>query len=337
LYIAKRSIREVDKSDRGNLPIQALWIDLKGKIQIDEGGYNEFPAFAHRFDKRPWIQWGFSPAMKALPFARILNAAAKTNMRSMMKHTDPPIAAPNNAFIAPFNSNPRAINYYKKSIIDGSKAIFPFGNYGNPEAGLSMIGYYTQQVKSLMYNDVFLAFQGLEKQMNNPEVFERINEKMALLGPAVGRFTGEVLHPIIIRSIGILHRAGKLPPPPDEMLNDPRYEIDFIGALAQAQKRSQLNSLMTALTVVGTMSDRVPEVMDKVDPDKVVNETWDILGAPATVLRDDREVKQIRDDRAEQQAQAQKIEIAGAASQIAKTGAEAEKALADSKDKGGVK
>ena len=270
------------------------------------------------------MPWGFSPAMKALPFARILNAMAKTNLRSMMKHTDPALAIPSNAFILPFNQNPRALNYYNKSKMDG-RDIFPIGNTGDPQAGLMGIEYYSRQVKSLMYNDVFLAFNNITKEMNNPEVMERINEKMTLLGPAVGRYLSEVLNPIIQRTIGILFRRGKLPEPPEELLMNPGYEIDFIGSLAQAQRRSELNTLTTGLTMMGQMAQFAPEVLDKVSADKVVDQVWAITGAPLHVLRDDAEIQKIREGRAQQQLAAQEMQQAlGAAEAGSKAGKAAE-------------
>ena len=333
LFIGKRNIREIQKSNKKNMPVEALWIDVTAKQTIEEGGYNEFPAMAHRFDKRPWIPWGFSPAMKALPMARILNAIAKTNLRTMMKNTDPAIAVPDNAFITPFNANPRAVNYYNKTIMDGgSKDIFAFGNFGNPQVGMNALDYYSQRVKSLMFNDIFLAFERIDKQMNNPEIMERINEKMTMLGPAVGRYLSEVLNPIIIRVIGILMRNGKLPFPPDEMLNDPTYEIDFVGQLAQAQRRSELNTLVTGLTMVGNMAQYTPEVLDKIDPDRVTDEVWSITGAPIQVLRDDTEIKRIREARAEEQAKIQEMQILNAGAEIAGKGAKAEADLAKSKE-----
>lgn len=333
LYIAKRERRRIDSQKKENMAVGAIWIDMKGKHVVAEGGYNEFPAMAHRFDKRAFIPWGFSPAMKALPFARLLNAIAKTNLRAMMKLTDPPIAAPHNAFLMPFNMNPRAVNYYKKSKMDSGKDIFAFGNYGHPEVGMNAIEYYSMKVKSLMYNDVFLAFEGLDKQMNNPEVMERINEKMAMLGPSVGRFTAEVLNPIVIRTIGILWRRGRLPMPPDEVLNNPQYEIDYLGQLAQSQKRSQLNALVSALTMAGNMAQFAPEVLDKVDPDKATEEVWDVLGAPAKVLRDDQEVQAIRENRQQEAAKIQEMQVLGAGSQIAKNVADAEKSAKEATQK----
>lgn len=296
LYIATRHRLDITKTDKKNMPIEAIWIDVENKMIIDEGGYLEFPAFAHRFDKRPFIPWGFSPAMKALPFARILNAIAKTNLRTMMKMTDPPIALPSNAFLMPFNANPRAVNYYNKSKME-AKDIFAFGNFGNPQVGMTAVAYYTEQVKGLMYNDVFLAFDAITKQMNNPEIAERINEKMTLLGPAVGRYISEIFNPIVVRTIGILYRRGKLPMPPDEFAMNPEYEIDCVSQLAQAQRRTELNSLLTGLQLVGQMAQFSPEVLDKVNPDKVVDEAWMILGGKEKLLRDDSEVAEIRDAR----------------------------------------
>lgn len=333
LFIGKRYARDPRKEDKRNLPVEAIWLDLEAKMTMDESGYNEFPAFCHRFDKRPFIQWGFSPAMKALPFARILNAIAKTNLRAMMKHTDPPIAVPHNAFIAPFNMNPRAINAYKKTAMDSSKDIFAFGNYGNPEVGLKSIEYYSNQVKTLMFYDTFLAFSNITKDMNNPEIMERVNEKMTMLGPAVGRYLDEAISPIIERTVGILARRGKLPDAPPEMLMDPRYEIDFVGVLAQAQRRTELNTLVTGLTMLGNMAQYSPDVLDKINPDLVTDEVWAITGAPIKVLRDDDEVQKIREGRAQQMAQQQQINQLAAGAQIAKDAGSADAAFAKSKEK----
>ncbi|RTK93054.1 hypothetical protein EKI60_06470 [Candidatus Saccharibacteria bacterium] len=332
LHIATRYRREIQKTDKKNLPIEASWIDIEGKMIVEEGGYNEFPAFCHRFDKRPFIPWGFSPAMKSLPFARILNAAAKTNLRAMMKHTDPPIAIPDNAFLMPFNANPRAVNYYNKAKMDGSKDIFAFGNFGDVNAGMVSIEYYSNKVKALMYNDVFLAFDGVTKQMNNPEVMERINEKMTMLGPAVGRYISEMLNPAVIRTIGILYRKNKLPEMPDELRDDPQFEIDCIGQLAQAQRRSELNALMTGLSVVGQMAPLIPDVLDKVSGDKTVDEVWAITGAPMRVLRDDTEIEEIRTAKGQMAQQQMAMQMATQGADLVEKGSKIDVNLAKAKE-----
>lgn len=329
LYIATRYRRDITKTDRKNKPIEACWIDIKGKMTVDEGGYNEFPAMCHRFDKRPFIPWGYSPAMKALPFARILNAVAKTNLRAMMKHTDPAIAVPDNAFLMPFNMNPRAVNYYNsKNMPEARNAIFPIANSGDPNVGMMAIEYYQQKVKSMMYNDVFLAFEGVTKQMNNPEVYEKINEKMTMLGPAVGRYISEMLNPIVIRTIGILHRRGRLPQPPDELIQDPTYEIDCISQLAQAQRRSELNALMSGLNVVGQIAGFKPEVLDKINGDKAVDEAWSIIGAPTRVFNDDADIEALREARGKQAQAAQQMALANQGADTVQKGSQVDLNLA---------
>ena len=65
-----------------------------------------------------------------------------------------------------------------------------------------------------------------------------------------------------------------------------------------SQRRSELNSLMTGLSLVGQMAQFDPSVLDKVSSDKVVDEAWSILGAPTRVIRDDQEVQVLRETRA---------------------------------------
>lgn len=330
LYITTRYKRDANKTDRKNKPIEACWVDIQGKLLIDEGGYNEFPAMCHRFDKRPFVPWGYSPAMKALPFARILNAIAKTNLRSMMKHTDPPVAVPDNAFLMPFNANPRAVNYYNPTKMpNGAKDIFAFGNYGNPQIGMEAIEYYQRMVKSIMFNDTFLAFNSITKEMNNPEVQERINEKMAMLGPAVGRYISEMINPMIVRTIGILGRRGRLPKPPDELRNDPSYEIDCISQLAQAQRRSELNALMSGLSMVGQMAQFKPDVLDKIDGDKAVAEAWSIIGAPSRVFNDDDEVAALREARGKAAKAQQEMALAEQGAKVVESGSKVDLNLAN--------
>ena len=329
LYISERHRRDIRKTDRKNLPIEAVWLDHDGKMTVDEGGYYEMPSMCHRFDKRPFIPWGFSPAMKALPFARILNAAAKTNLRTMMKHADPAVAIPDNAFLMPLNGNPRAVNYYDKSKMTGGRNdIFEFGNYGDPNVGLKAIEYYGDMVRSIMYNDTFLAFDRITKQMNNPEIMERINEKMTLLGPAVGRYISEMLNPTIVRTIGVLSRKGKLPDPPDEFLMNPEYEIDLVSQLAQAQRRSELQSLMNGLQLVGSMAEIDPSVLDKIDRDEVVDTAWEIIGAPNRVLREDDQVDEIRKSKAQQAQQQQQMAMLQAGGDLVEKGSKVDLNLA---------
>lgn len=315
LYIGPNWERDPSQYDSANKPFISHWIDDAHQTIIQTGGFDEMPALTHRFYVREESVWGYSPAMKGLTPARLLNAKAKTLMRAEMKQVDPPQAMPNNAFIAPYNGNPRGTNYYQKGKVSKGD-IFSFGNEGRISVGQDSVEYAKRQLAGQMFTDVFQAFDGITKQMNNPEVFERITEKMALLGPAVGRFLG-VWDDVIHRTISLLDRQGRLPEPPDEIIDDPSYEIDYLSVLAKAQRNPELNSMQNALQMVAGMASFAPDVIDKIDADKGVDAIWGITGAPVQMLRDDEEVQAIRDNRAEKAAREQEAAMMGAGADMA--------------------
>ena len=322
LYIGPNWERNPQALNTENKPYIAQWIDNAHKVEVEQGGFDELPAMSHRFYKRSNIVWGFSPAMKALSDVRVMNAMAKTQLRAAMKMTDPPIALPDNAFLSPLNYNPRGTNYYQKDAMS-QDSIFPIGNYGAPAVGMDMMEYRQQRIRSQMFTDVFLAFQNVNKQMNNPEVFERIAEKMTLLGPSVGRYMSAVLDPTLHRTIGMLGRRGMLPEPPQEMIDDPSYEIEYTSTLAKAQKNGELQALQNAMVIVGNMAQFSPDVLDKIDADAAVDVTFGITGAPVQMLRDDEEVQKIRDGRQQAEAEAQEAEIMGQGAGIARDATQA--------------
>jgi hypothetical protein len=331
-YLGPRQMQEYGKSDRANMPVRGVWIEEKTKNIMVEDGYKTMPAVAHRFYKRPKIPYGFSPAMKALPWVRMLNTMADTMLRAAMKQTDPPLALPDNGFLAPMDFNPRAQNFYKKGRLDPQKDIAPIGNYGKPSIGIETIQYYTERAGDIMFKNAFLSFQDITKQMTIPEVMQRANESLTLLGPAVGRYMDDVLQPLIERAILMLWDKGKLPPLPDEMILNPEYDVKFIGRLAQAQKQSELNNLTNALTIAGQIAQYKPEALDKINADATIDELWGITNAPAGMVYDMDEVEEIRQARAQQQQVMEQIQMAQAASTAGKDATQADKNIAEAQN-----
>jgi hypothetical protein len=330
-YLGPRVIREYGKNDKQNMKIRSVWVEEKTQKIMLEEGYNEMPAVAHRFYKRPKMAYGFSPAMKALPWIRMINTMADTILRSAMKQTDAPLAVPDSGFLAELDFNPRAINYYKKSKLDPNKDIAPIGNYGNPGIGQAELEYYVQRAEAIMFKNAFINFTEVTKQMTVPEVMQRANEQMTLLGPAVGRYMSDVLQPLVERVIGMLWRKGKLPPIPEAMMLNPEYDVKFIGRLAQAQKQSELNNLTNALGIAGQIAQFKPEVLQKINSDVALDEVWGITNAPAEILFDEREVSEIRMAAHKQAEVAEQIQAAGAMAAAGKDATQADKNVADAR------
>ena len=324
-YLGKRLERDPDKIDTMNMPVRMVWVDCKTKTVMTETGFNSMPCVAHRFYKRPQIVYGYSPAMEALPYVRLVNTMTDTVLRASMKSADPALAIPDDAFLGIPNFNPRQINYYQRGKLSPKDDIYPLGNFGNLQVGLSEIQYVQNQIKEIMFVNTFQAFADITKQMTVPEVMERVSEKMTLLGPAVGRFMNDVLQPLIEKVVFILFEANRLPRVPDIMLDQPDFEVKFTGRLVQSQRQSELNNIINALTIAGQIAQMSPDALDKINTDQAVNDVFDISGVSAKILRSDQEVQEMRAARAQAQAQQEQMMMLQQGADIYKNAAEGDK------------
>ena len=176
-----------------------------------------------------------------------------------------------------------------------------------------------------MFVDTFQAFASITKQMTIPEVMERVSEKMTLLGPAVGRYMNDVLQPLIEKVVFILFESNSLPRLPDVMLNDPSFEVKFVGRLVQTQRQSELNNIVNALSIAGQIAQINPESLDKINTDKAIDDIFDISGVSAKILNSDTEVQQIRQARAQAMQQQQEMNMIQQGIDIYKTAGEGDK------------
>jgi hypothetical protein len=131
---------------------------------------------------------------------------------------------------------------------------------------------------------------------------ERSQEKLLLLGPVVERHQTDILDPLIGRAFGLLARAGRLPPAPD-VLAGRDLKVEYVSALAQAQRLSAAQGVRQLAGDVSRFAAMAPEVLDKIDFDQAVDELASIAGAPAGIVRSDEDVQLLRRERALKQAE----------------------------------
>lgn len=328
-YIGQRNVYDPDKLDKFNMPIRMCWIDVANKKILREDGFRAMPCVSHRFYKVAQEVYGYSPAMKALPHARLLNAMTDTVLRSAMKQTDPAWAIPDNAFIGRPNFNPRQINFYRRSSLSPRDEIFPLMSGGNVSIGEAELEGQRQQIRKIFFNDTFQQFSELTKQMTVPEVMERINEKMSLLGPAVGRYVHDVLQPLCEKSVISLYEDGRLPRVPDVMAENPGFEVRFTSRLVQSQRQVEVQNLSTALGYVGQIAQMKPEILDKVDGDKAIDKVFNVIGVDPEIILDQQQVDKIRQARAEMAMQQQQAAQALTEAQTYKAAAEGDRNVKD--------
>jgi hypothetical protein len=134
------------------------------------------------------------------------------------------------------------------------------------------------------------------------EIAAREQEKLLMLGPVLERMHDEHLDILLQRVFGILQRAGRLPPPP-ENFTSPGLAVDYISPLAQAQRAIGTKSIERLLGFAGNLLGAYPTLGDVINAEAAVRNYSDLIGAPPEVLRSPEEVAKINEAR--QQAQQQ--------------------------------
>jgi len=324
------AVRERDKRDPFsdialNMPFESIWVEFDSKTVIGEGGFIEFPYMVTRFSKVPGDFYGYSPGVVLLPDIKMINAMAKTLIKAAQKIVDPPLIMPHDGFLLPLKTIPGGLNY--KLSGNNQDKIEPLETKGNIPVGRDILNDYRLAINNGYFTDLFLLLAD-RKNMTATEVQERIAEKMVMLGPVIGRLQSEMLDPIISRTFGILLRRGILLPPP-EFLQGREIVVEYVSPLALAQRRTAVTSMSSLLQLTSGVAEFIPNVVDKIDGDKVIDEAAEIFGVSPEVVRDASQVSEIREDRAEQEQAAQQAQLVQASVELDKTSSEAEKNRAE--------
>lgn len=312
--------RDPRYADNRNLAIRSCYYELgqsdKG-ILLRESGFNETPVLVGRLDVLGEDPWGTGPGLDALGDAKELQVRAKQKATRIDKHNAPALVG------HPELKNKRV------SLLSGDITYVGFTpNGGKP--GLQTIHDVDPDIRSLIEDtrsledrvshafdvDLFLllAMADRSHQVTAEQIAREYEEKVVMLGPELERKNHEVLNPAIDRAFAIALRRGLLPPPPEELEDQP-LKVEYVSVLAQAQRLVTASSIDRFAGFVGGLAKsqheagEAPEVLDKFDFDQAADEYAESLGVPPTVIRSDEQVESLRDER-RQRAQAQALAAA---------------------------
>lgn len=281
----------------------ASLMDSAGKspqTPVRHEGFYEFPAPVGRWDTLGQDTYGIGPGSEALAEIKRLQEMEKGMRMAVHKDINPPLNAP--AYMrGQLKTLPGGINYYRNV---GEKVDSIYSNRVDYNGIAMMIERVESKIKNIFFNDIFLtsARDPNASPMKAAEVHVKEGEKMLRLGPVIERINPEFLTPVVKRSFNILMRKGYFPEiPPEylEMLSG--FEIHIVSPLAQAQKLVASQSIQNVLAFAGQAAQIAPQVLDKFNLDRTVDEVVDANGAPLTMMNSEEEVKAIRDNRAKQQ------------------------------------
>jgi len=299
-----------NKKDKANMPFESVYMEFKNGNELSVGGFREFPFVVPRYLKASNEIYGRSPAMTALPDVKMLNEMSKTTIKAAQKQVDPPLLVPDDGFLLPVRTVPGGLNFYRSGTRD---RIEPLNIGANNPLGLNMEQQRRESIRAVFYVNQLMMQQG--PQMTATEVIQRNEEKMRLLGPVLGRLQSELLKPLIDRVFAVLLRNNMLPAAP-EFLSGRDVEIEYVSPLAKAQKSTELQSIMRAVEILGSLANVAP-VFDYVNFDNLVKHLADIVGVPQKILKTQSQVNAERQQQAQQQEQMQQMQQL---QQVAKAG-----------------
>lgn len=288
------------KMDSLNMPYASMYIEKEKKTLLAESGYQEFPYAVPRWEKTDNEIYGRSPGMDALPDTKMLNQMCYDNMRGVQKMIDPPILASKESNLSSTNTRPGGVIYHKSG--EKPEAFLTGGRF---EIALEVEEQRRKAIQEAFYNDLFLLLsQQNDPRMTAYEVRQRVEEKLSILGPALGRQQTELFDPFLSRVFWILYRAGHLRTVPEELVGQ-GLSVDYVGRLALAMRAQETQAAGQTLTFIGQLAQARPEILDNFDVDEIAQGTAERSGMPIKYLvAPDVRDKQ-RQARAEAQAKAE--------------------------------
>ena len=320
---------ETSQGLRGMPFLSWYWEDGTAENKFLElSGFEEFPAIISRWTVSGPNIYGYGAGEMALGDASQLQKIELDKLTALEMTLRPPVAMPA-SMRGRVSLLPAAQNWYDPAS-GGEQAIKPiFQINPNMQDTAFEIARIEDRIKRAFNVNMFLALMdsNQDTQKTATEVNELHQEKLLMIGPVLQRLDREMLRPCIDRGFAILQRQGRLPEPPEELM-DAELKIEYLSPLMMAQRQAGTNAIDRYFQFIGGVLQIDPSVVDNIDLDKTATLYGDQLGVPASLMRNEETVANIRQGRAQAQAQeqekAEQMELMKQAPQAMKTLSETE-------------
>lgn len=272
--------KEGATADKKNRPFASEYIEEETRHLVARAGYYEFPYQVPRWSQVAGEIYGRGIGEQALPDVKMVNRQQETMLKAAQKVADPPLGAPDEDVIKAARTWPGGITYGAIDM-EGRRLVQPLFTGGNTGITLEMIQATQGAIREAFYFSLMQVAGS--PSMTATEWMGRYEEKLRLLGPNLGRIQGEFLSPLIVRRFGMLSRAGRLPPPPQEV-SGAAMKVDYVSPLAKMQKAGEGQSIVRfvqGVAMVGSVDPRyAQQAMDNIDIDEMTRTLADSVALP---------------------------------------------------------
>lgn len=285
-----RTDRDVTSLSSNNKRFASIYLDRSSGEILREGGYDDFPYIVGRWSTNSDEVYGRGPAHDAIVKIKRANAMAKDFLTYSQLAADPPWNIPEH-MRDDVHIVPHGLNYFATPN-DIAQPAYPGGRF---ELAIEQEQEVRRIIEEDFLVDFFVMLQRAPEGMTATEVMERQSEKAAVLGPIIGRIESEVLDQVIDKAFRVAVNAGKIPPPPPalQMLPGMQVKVEYIGALAQANKKFHMQQgIQHSLQSFVPVLEVYPQLRGLVKAEDLGRKLLQSTGMPADVVRDRREFKE---------------------------------------------
>lgn len=294
-------------------PWESTFIDLAGKEQIAQGGYDSFPYITPRFGMRSGEEYGYGPGVTAFPDSRMCNRIGELIIRSSEKLVDPPLMVPDDGVIGALSLNAAA----RITIRDG-KEIKPLVTGAQPQLAQAVLANVQSRIMKMFYVDWLNSDPTDGKQpLTATEVMDNRDKNFQMLSPMLSRIETEGCGPLIDRVFNLAFVNGMLPPLPGS-LEGINLKIEYLSPIARAQRANTMESINKVFGFVAQqMQLGDPGAAYNIKRDETIQYVArEINNIPEHLITPLDEVKKMRADDAKAQQNQQQTENASNAANI---------------------
>lgn len=299
-------------------PFASIYINTDGQNVLSEGGYFEFPYLHRRWRVPDDSVYGYSPAsMLGLVDARVLQSQARVILDAGELAVAPPLLAKRDAILGGVNNYAGSVTWIDTEYDERfGEAIRAMENGADVRLGLEMKVDTRNILQAAWYlNKLALPSDG---NMTAYEVSERIAEYIRSAGPIFEPFEADNAR-ILDTLFSMMLRLGYLGPiesiPPEVRGGEIKFEFDT--PVSQAYQRVKVMRAKEVIEVVGPIMQIDPAIRDNYNLDKMARDTTMNLGADASWLVPEDQVKAKREQDAQKQAELEQAMKAKAAAEVA--------------------
>jgi hypothetical protein len=327
--IEPRRQREAWRGDAMNMPFRSAYFELgAGKEHnelLREGGYRRFPGIVPRFDVGSGNIYGMSPAMEALGDIKGLQVLTLNIAEVAAQLAEPSLQGPPGLKDQDVNRLPGG---FTPTPQNGPNSGVRRLHDQEPRLDhlLLLADQHRNRINEAFYKTKFEMLANLaDTSKTAREVAERVEEKLAALGPLVDAVQTDINEPLVDLGFDRLLEIDGLSAPPPE-LSGATLQVEFVSVMAQAQKAQGIGSIDRYVATLGQIAALGrPEVLDNMDVDQMSQVYGDMLGVPAAMVTPSQQVALIREARAESMKAKEQAEMLGSVSSSTKNFASAAK------------